>query len=271
MHFAPTSIRWRAVALAAALLISPAVSVAATADVADVGYVDQGRLSTLRAFGDASGQLAAYKAGLDRQFAVRMRKTRNPSDQQRIAAEFQNRLADRQRAVFGPLFARAQIAIASVASSKNLSVVLDKHIVIVGGQDITQDVMDLLGGVGEPVPPVNTPMPSAVGFVDQTQIDVVPKLKAANDDFAKYRADEQQQLQAKLRAAKTDQERAQIYQTMQKAVVDKQHQLIDPLVDQTRAAIADVARKHGLILVIDKTNVIYGGTDITSDVTSALK
>jgi len=264
--------RWRAVALAAAFLLLPASSVvAATGDVADVGYVDQSRLATIRAFTDASNQLTVYKAGLDRQFAARMRGTRNPADQQRIAGEFQTRLADRQREVFGPLFARAQVAIASVASSKNLSVVLDKRIVIVGGQDITQDVMDLLGGVGEPVPPVNTPMPSEIGFVDQNQIDSVPKLKSANDDFAKFRADQQQQLQGKIRSAKSDQERAQLYQASQKAVLDKQHQLIDPLVDQTRSAIADVARKHNLILVVDKSNVIYGGTDVTGDVTSALK
>ncbi len=47
--------------------------------------------------------------------------------------------------------------------------------------------------------------------------------------------------------------------------------MIDPLVDQTRNVIAQVARKRGLVLVIDKGNLVYGGTDITSDVTSALK
>ena len=133
----------------------------------------------MRAFNDAGNQITAYKATLDRQFAARMRRTvTSAATSRRIAAEFQGKLADRQRALFGPLFARAQVAIASVASSKNLSVVLDKRIVIVGGQDITQDVMDLLGGVGEPVPPVNTPLPSPIGFVDQNQIDTIPETKS---------------------------------------------------------------------------------------------
>ena len=35
--------------------------------------------------------------------------------------------------------------------------------------------------------------------------------------------------------------------------------------------MSSVAQKRGLILVIDRGNVIYGGTDITADVTSALK
>jgi outer membrane protein len=260
--------------LAAAALVALLCALAPAtlaADVTDIGYVDQGRLANVRTFADANRQVAAYKAGLDREFAQRMRGTKNAADQQRIAQDFQARLAQKQRDVFAPLFARAQVAIASVASSKNLSVVVDKRIVIVGGQDVTNDVVDLLNGVGEPVPPVNTPMPSSVGFVDQTQIDVVPKLKAANDDFAKFRAGQQADLQAKLRGAKTAADQQQLYAAAQKAIADKQHQLIDPLVDQTRAVIATVARKHGLVLVIDKGNLIYGGTDITSEVTSALK
>jgi outer membrane protein len=263
--------RLRRGAVAAVALLLLATPLLEAADVTDVGFVDQGRLASMRSFVDANRQLAGYKATLDRQFAARIRGTRNPNDQQRIAQEFQNRLADRQRQLLAPLFARAQVAIASVASSKNLSVVVDKRIVIVGGQDVTQAVIDLLGGVGDPVPPVNTPPPSSVGFVDQLQIDAVPKLKTANDDFAKFRADQQQQTQAKLKAAKSDTERQQIIQAYQKTLADKQHQEIDPLVDQTRNVIAQVAKKRGLVLVIDKTNLIYGGTDITSDVTSALK
>lgn len=253
---------------AAAALFAPATL---AADVIDIGYVDQAKLSTLRQFGDANRQLATFKAGLDKQFAARIRGVKNQADQTRIAQEFQGRLAQRQRDLFAPLFARAQVAIASVASSKNLSVIVDKQIIIVGGQDITGPVMDLLSGVGEPVPPVNTPPPSDVGYVDQTQVDAVPRLKAANDDFAKFQADQQQQAQQKLRAAKSDAERQQIAQSIQKTLTDKRKQVIDPLVDQTRNVIADVAKKRGLILVIDKINRIYGGTDITSDVTKALQ
>ena len=256
-----------------ALIAMAAIFAPATlaADVIDIGFVDQAKLSSLRQFGDANRQLASYKAGLDKQFAARIRGVKQQADQARIAQEFQKKLADKQRDLFAPLFAKAQVAIASVASSKNLSIVVDKQIIIVGGQDITGQVMDLLSGVGEPVPPVNTPPPSDVGYVDQTAIDTVPRLKSANDDFAKFQADQQQQAQAKLRAAKTDAERQQIAQAVQKTLTDKRKQVIDPLVDQTRNVIADVAKKHNLILVIDKINRIYGGTDITTDVTNALK
>jgi outer membrane protein len=132
-------------------------------------------------------------------------------------------------------------------------------------------VIDLLNGPGDPIPPVNTPPPSSVGFVDQSQIDTVPKLKSANDDFQKFQADQQQQAQIKMKSAKTDADRQQILKDYESALADKQKQEIAPLVDQTRSVISDVAKKKGLLLVIDRSNLIYGGTDITSDVTSALK
>lgn len=252
----------------AVILVGPAVP---AADITDIGYVDQSALASTSSFTDANKQLAAFKAQLDKQFVDRMRSVKNPSDQQRVAQEFSNKLADRQRQLFGPLLARAQVAIASVASSKNLSVVVDKRIIIVGGQDVTRNVLDLLTGVGDPVPPVNTPPPSSVGYVDQAQIDQVDKLKKANEDFQKFRSDQEQQAKEKMKSAKSDADRNKIREDFQKALTARQKAVIDPLVEQTRATIATIAKKKNLILVIDKTNLIYGGVDITSDVSSSLK
>jgi len=256
-----------AFALAATLLAPGALA----ADVTDIGFVDQAALASIPSFTSANQQLAGYKSGLDKQFAQRMRGVRDQNIQARIAQEFQNKLAQRQRDLFAPLFERARVAIASVASSKNLSVIVDKRIVIFGGQDVTSSVIDLLNGPGDPIPPVNTPPPSSVGFVDQGQIDAIPKLKSANDDFAKFQADQQQQAQAKMKNAKNDSDRQQILKDYQSALSDRQKQVIQPLVDQTRNIISDVAKKRGLLLVIDRSNLIYGGTDITSDVTSQFK
>lgn len=256
-----------AFAVAAATLAPASLA----ADVTDIGYVDQSALANVGPFTAANRQLGAYKVGLDRQFARRLRGVRDAATQQRVAAEFQQKLADRQRALFGPLFAKAQVAIAAVASNKNLSVIVDKRIVIVGGTDVTGDVVSLLSGPGDPVRPVNSPPPSSVGYVDQAQIDAVPSLKSANDDFQKFQASQQQDLQGKLRGARSNADRQQLLATYQGALADKQKQTIEPLVNKTRDAIADVAKKKGLLLVIDRTNLIYGGTDITSDVTSELK
>jgi len=261
-----------AAAVGAVLLIVVALAPATlAADIADIGYIDQVALSNLPRFVAANRQVATYKAELDRQFTVRMRGVKNSNDQARIAQEFQNKFIARQREVVGPLIARAQVAIASVASTKNLSVVVDKRIVIFGGQDVTRNVVDLFNGVGDPVPPVNTPPPSSVGFVDQSVINQVPKVKKANDDFLKFQQEQSSAAQQKMRSAKTDADRQQIFRDLQKTLGDKRKQSLDPVVEQMRNVIGDVARKKGLLLVIDRTNLIYGGTDITSDVANGLK
>ncbi len=253
-----------------ALALGFGLAPAARADAPGIGYVDQAALSALPAFAAAKRDFDAYGAGLQAQYLARARNA-SPSEQQRLSAEFQSKMADKQRSLFGPLFGRAQVAIASVASSKNLSVVVDKQIMIVGGTDITGDVRTLLTGPGDPVPPVTGPPASTVGYVDQTQIDAVPAIKSAADDFAKFKAAEDQDTAAKFKAAKTQADKDAVLKAYQKALLDKQNATLKPWVDKTTAAMADVARKRGLVLVIDRSNVIYGGTDITADVTSALK
>jgi outer membrane protein len=55
-----------------------------------------------------------------------------------------------------------------------------------------------------------------------------------------------------------------------KAVQDEQNKLLKPLVDQTKNATASVARSKSLLLVVDRADVVFGGTDITQDVQNAL-
>ncbi len=257
-----------AAALLAAALLAPA---SLASDVTDIGYLDQGALASIPSFVAANRELQAYKATLDHQFASAVRRVRDPNTQARIAQQYQNEFAKKQAELLEPLLARAQVAIASVASSRNLSVIVDKQIIIYGGQDVTGDVINLLTGPGDPIPPVSTPPPSAVGYVDQSKIDAVPKVKAANDQFAQFQKQQQALAQKNLRAAKSDAQRQAALRAYRDALASEQKTTIQPLVDATRTAIADVARKRGLVLVIDKSNLIFGGTDITDAVTSDLQ
>ncbi len=251
-----------------AILAAPAVL---AADVVDIGFVAQDQLASLPAFQAANRQLQDYQTSLAKQFQNRAKSARSQADKLKLQGEFQQKMADKQRQLLGPLFGKAQVAIASVASSKNLSVVVDRQIVVYGGTDITKNVADLLGGVGDPVPPVNTPPPSSVGYVDQTQIDALPSVKAAQADVTKFGQDQLAATKDKLKSAKTDKDRNDIVKAYQKTIDDKQESTLKPLVDKTRDAIAGVAKKKNLILVVDKRNIVFGGTDITVDVTSVLK
>jgi outer membrane protein len=257
---------------AAAVLTFIAAPVAIAADLTDVGFIDHAAIGSLPQFQKANAQLAQYQQQLDPQFTAAMKGAKSPADQQRVQAEFQQKFVARQREVLGPLFARAQAAIAQVSSNRRLSVIVDKRIVVFGGQDITKDVTDLVNGPGPVVPPVATPGPSDIGFVDQTQIDQVPKIKNANDDFTKWANDQRTQALKQMQGAKNDpKQQQQIFSDYQKKLTDQQQRVLKPLVDQTRDAMAKVAGQKHLILVVDRSDIIYGGTDITKDVQDALK
>jgi outer membrane protein len=260
------------VAAAAAIALLIAAPAAIGADLTGVGYIDQAAIGALPQFQKANSDVAKYKAQLDAQFASAIKGAHNDADRQRIAGQFQQKFIDKQREALGPLFSRAQTAIAQVSSTQHLSVIVDKRIVVFGGQDITKNVIDLVNGPGAVVPPSATPPPSEIGFVDQSQIDQVPKIKKANDDFLKYASDQRAQALKQMQGAKKDQQKQQqIFQDYQKSVVAQQDKMLKPLVDQTRGAISNVAKQKHLILVVDRADVIYGGTDITSDVQNALK
>ncbi|HKU81667.1 MAG TPA: OmpH family outer membrane protein [Candidatus Tumulicola sp.] len=255
---------------AAALLAAMVAPAAIAADLTDVGFVDQAELANMPVFANANRQLGAYKAQLDGQFNSAMRRAKNDADRQRISLQFQQQYSDKQRELVGPLFQRAQLAIAAVSATRNLSVVVDKRIVIYGGQDITKDVETLFSGNQAIQPPSASPAPSEIGFVDQTVLDSVPKVKAANDQMNSFASTQRALFAPKLAQAKTAADKQQVYQQFNKSLSDKQNQLLKPLVDQTKSATADVAAKKKLLLVLDRADVIYGGTDITADVQNEL-
>ncbi|HYK54116.1 MAG TPA: OmpH family outer membrane protein [Candidatus Eremiobacteraceae bacterium] len=258
-----------AAAAVAALVLALTPQVLAT-DVADIGIVDQAAIGNLSQFQDAKNQLTRIQDQLQSQFQSAI-KGKSPSDQQRISTDFQNRLSQAQHQIFDPLLGRANAAIAQVAANKGLSVVVDKQIVIFGGLDITKDVTDLLNSPGQVVPPVNTPAPSEIGYVDRTQLDALPKMKAASDQFVQF----QNQLRAQLSQQVNDKtpadQRQKILAQYQSQMNDERNKVLQPLVDQTDKAISSVAKSKSLLLIVNAENRVYGGTDVTADVVKALQ
>lgn len=263
-------LRFATFALIVPLLAAAIAPAAIAADLTDVGYVDQAELANMPVFVSANRQLQSYKSQLDGQFAGAMRKAKNDADRQRITLQFQQQYTDKQRELVGPLFQRAQLAIAAVSATRNLSVVVDKRVVIYGGQDVTKDVQTLFSGTQAIPAPAASPPASEIGYVDQTVLDNVPKVKAANDQMNQFAATQRALYAPKVSAAKTASDRQQVYQQFNKAMTDKQDQLLKPLVDETKRATADVAAKKKLLLVVDRADIVYGGTDITGDVQNEL-
>ena len=95
------AIRAAAVAAAAAMLVVGPVVLAA--DLVEIGYVDQGQIGALPAFRAANKQIADFGSELQKQYLARARNA-SQSEQQRLAGEFQSKMAEKQRQVLGPLF-----------------------------------------------------------------------------------------------------------------------------------------------------------------------
>ena len=251
--------------------MSAAVAPAAiAADLTDVGFIDQSALGSLPAFVAANQQLAAYKDQLNVQFAAAMRKARTDADKQRISLQFQQEFSDKQSELVGPLYQRTQLAIANVSAEHKLSVVVDKRIVIYGGQDITNDVISAVRSTAAIPPPAASPPPSAIGFVDQSALANSADVKNASSQLQQFQTAQQPIYAKRFKEATNDVAKQQVMADYNKAVQDEQNKLLKPLIDQTKTATAAVARSKNLLLVVDRADVIFGGTDITQDVQNAL-
>jgi outer membrane protein len=67
-----------------------------------------------------------------------------------------------------------------------------------------------------------------------------------------------------------DQDKQAYYQQLQQRLASKEKELISPIMDKVEATIKSVADAKGLSVVLDKSNVVYGGQDITDEVVKKL-
>ena len=113
---------------------------------------------------------------------------------------------------------------------------------------------------------------SDIGVVDQRQVisdngtlalDYQKKLKETADEM-------QKDFDAKAENM-TDAEKEKLFVDMQQQFNQKRTSIEKEMADQVTGAVKNsVASKRGLSLVVDKAAVIYGGTDITKDVSDSL-
>ena len=68
-----------------------------------------------------------------------------------------------------------------------------------------------------------------------------------------------------------EEEKERYYRQMQERLANKEKDLMDPVLKGINDTIKKVAEKKGLKVVVDKSTVVYGGTDITDEVAKALQ
>lgn len=112
---------------------------------------------------------------------------------------------------------------------------------------------------------------SAIGVVNyQVLVSQSPRLEQVRDDMQKAISDTRMEFDAKSKNM-NDEEKERYYKQLQERLGNKEKELMDPLLEEINATIKKIADKKGLKVVVDKSTVVYGGTDITEEVAKALQ
>lgn len=93
-----------------------------------------------------------------------------------------------------------------------------------------------------------------------------PAFMKAGQDFQIFLKQTQEDTNAKLAKATTDDEKAKIQMEAQQALQQKQMELIKGLQTQADEAAKAVSKAKGLNTVLSKDVVVFGGVDITDQV-----
>ena len=107
---------------------------------------------------------------------------------------------------------------------------------------------------------------SNIGVVNnQLLISQQPDMAKAQEAMQAEVAQAKKDFEAKS-ATMNDKEKQDYYAQTQQRLSLKQQELIAPVLDKVNAAIKEVADAKGLAVVMDVSNVVYGGQDITAEV-----
>ncbi len=112
---------------------------------------------------------------------------------------------------------------------------------------------------------------SAIGVVNyQVLVSQSPRLEQVREDMQKAITDTRMEFDSKSKNM-NDEEKERYYQQLQERLGNKEKELMDPVLEEINATIKKIADKKGLKVVVDKSTVVYGGTDITDEVAKALQ
>ena len=112
---------------------------------------------------------------------------------------------------------------------------------------------------------------SAIGVVNyQMLLSQVPDLQNVQTSMKQEIDNAQKDFDEKSKTM-NDTEKQRYYQQLQERLSNKEKELMDPVLKKIETTIKKVADKKGLSVVVDKNTVVYGGLDITDEVSMSDK
>ncbi len=125
-------------------LTQSGAGVASAADKGAVGVIDARQVMSQHPDRQTvESQMQAAADEIRKDFEEKS-KGMNDQEKQDYLQQSQQRLLQKQQELVEPVEQSVQDAVKKVADTKGISVVLDKSVVVYGGQDITQDVINKL-------------------------------------------------------------------------------------------------------------------------------
>lgn len=235
-----------------------------------VGSIDNEAILALDAFTKADKEMQAFAETKQKEFEKAAKeKAGKPgadAELQNLQRKLELEMNQKRNELMNPLQNRAEAAVASVARGKGLTVVLDKHIVIYGVEDITEEVKTIFQQEGEIKMPDDIDTSSCpVAYFDQT---VVRSLRVFTEaEMRLYSARNDMMREYEKRAPSlSDSEKEALQREMSARLEALQEQIMTPLFQKVNNAVNEVAKAQNISLVLDKPNVMYGGRNITDPV-----
>ena len=251
---------------------SPA-AVASGPMVKGVGSLEQELLFELPEFKEAKTKLDEMVKKEQAALEKKIPKGKRPTEEQaRMIREGQLKVQQESAKLLNPLKQRAEAAISKVARDKGMLVVLDKHIVVYGVPDITDEVKKVFGSKEElKLPAELDTSKSPIGYFDQ---EVVRSLKIFQEvEVKEYqkRMELMKGVEARMKAnpRMSPSEREVLEREFKLKMEAFHQQLMEPLVQKVTDSVKEVAQAESLSLVLDKQHVMQGGRNMTNEVVEA--
>ena len=128
-----------------AFLFFLAVGGSANAAVDSVGVIDMYEVTNNHPkMNDAKAQMATISRQKETEAKAAADKESDPARKAQIVQAKRMELAREEQKIMDPIFRDCQRAVREVATNKKLTLVLNKSVVLIGGSDITQDVIQQL-------------------------------------------------------------------------------------------------------------------------------
>lgn len=128
-----------------AFLFVLAAGGAANAAVDSVGVIDMYEVTNNHPkMNDAKAQLATISRQKETEAKAAADKESDPARKAQIVQAKRMELAKEEQKIMDPIFRDCQQAVREVAVNKKLTLILNKSVVLIGGSDITQDVIQQL-------------------------------------------------------------------------------------------------------------------------------